>query len=206
MNEGFNKKQMDNLESRELIYVKKFNRFVTDVKDYSNILSLIKIHSFDNFKVYDKSYCVEVTPDINFLNLISDLNKHIDSKINLDKIFFFISKDKENLIDIETHLPDILKGSSIGYRLYKLMINKFGYISSNKNASPDALNLWYNLLMDDDLYCITSNYFSYVIDKKIDDDKLIDIINNIKNRKEVEEVEYDDDIKEYYYKITSTNL
>lgn len=206
MNEGFNKKQMDNLESRELIYVKKFNRFVTDVKDYSNIISLIKTHSFDNFKVDDKSYCVEVTPDINFLNLISNLNKHIDSKINLDKIFFFISKDKENLIDIETHLPDILKGSSIGYKLYKLMINKFGYISSNKNASPDALNLWHNLLMDDDLYCITSNFFSYAIYKKINDYKLIEIIDNVKNRKEVDEIQYDDDLKEYYYKITSINL
>ena len=201
MNDGFNKKQMDNLESRELIYVKKFNRFVTDVKDYSNIISLIKTHSFDNFKVDDKSYCVEVRPDDIFLKLISDLNEHIDIKINLDKIIFFISRNNQNIIDTETHLPDILKGSSIGYKLYKLLINKFSYISSNKNISPDALNLWYNLLMDDDLYCITSDFFSYAIDKKINDHKLIEIINNVKNRKEVDEVQYDDDLKEYYYKI-----
>ena len=203
MNEGFNREQIDNLKNREVIYVKNFNRFVSNVQSYSNILSLIKTHSFDNFKVDDKSYCIEVTPDDNFLKLISDLNEHIDSKVNLDKIIFFISKDKENLIDIETNLPDILKGSSIGYKLYKLLINKFGYISSNKHASPDALNLWYNLLMDDDLYCITSNYFSYVIDKKISDDKLKEIIANVKNRNEVKKVEYDDDITAHYYKITS---
>jgi hypothetical protein len=203
MNEGFNREQIDNLKNREVIYVKNFNRFVSNVQSYSNILSLIKTHSFDNFKVDDKSYCIEVTPDDNFLKLISDLNEHIDSKVNLDKIIFFISKDKENLIDIETNLPDILKGSSIGYKLYKLLINKFDYISSNKHASPDALNLWYNLLMDDDLYCITSNYFSYVIDKKISDDKLKEIIANVKNRNEVKKVEYDDDITAHYYKITS---
>jgi hypothetical protein len=206
MNEGFNKTQIDDLENRELIYVKKFNRFITDVKSYSDILSLLKIHNFDKFKVEDKDYCIEVIPDDAFLKLISDLNEHIDIKINLDKIIFFISKNNQNIIDTETHLPDILKGSSIGYKLYKLLINKFTYISSNKNISPDALNLWYNLLMDDDLYCITSNFFSYAIDKKINDHKLIEIINKVKNRKEVDEVQYDDDLKEYYYKITSINL
>lgn len=206
MNEGFKREQIDNLKNRELIYVKNFNRFVSDVQSYSNILSLLKSHNFNEFKVEDKIYCIEVTPDINFLKLISNLNEHLDSKINLDKIIFFISKENENLIDIETHLPDILKGSSIGYKLYKLLINKFDYISSNKHALPDALNLWYNLLMDDDLYCITSNYFSYAIDKKIGDDKLKEIIDNVKNRKEVKKVEYDDDITAHYYKITSKTI
>lgn len=206
MNEGFKREQIDNLKNRELIYVKNFNRFVSDVQSYSNILSLLKSHNFNEFKVEDKIYCIEVTPDINFLKLISNLNEHLDSKINLDKIILFISKENENLIDIETHLPDILKGSSIGYKLYKLLINKFDYISSNKHASPDALNLWYNLLMDDDLYCITSSYFSYAIDKKISDDKLKEIIDNVKNRNEVKKVEYDDDITAHYYKITSKTI
>ena len=122
MNEGFNKTQIDDLENRELIYVKKFNRFITDVKSYSDILSLLKIHNFDKFKVEDKDYCIEVIPDDAFLKLISDLNEHIDIKINLDKIIFFITKNNQNIIDTETHLPDILKGSSIGYKLYKLLI------------------------------------------------------------------------------------
>ena len=206
MNERFDKSQLDNLKDRELIYVKKFNRFKSDIKEYSDILMNIKIHSFEYFKVEDKNYCIEITPDDYFLNLIDDLNKHLDHQLNFDKIIFFISKDKENLIDIDTHLPDILKGSSIGYKLYKLIINKFGYISSNRFASNDALNLWYNLLLDSELYCITSTYFSYAISKKITDDELIKIINSIKKRKEVENVEYDDDLRSCYYNITSENL
>jgi hypothetical protein len=52
----------------------------------------------------------------------------------------------------------------------------------------------------------TQFFFNYAIDKKINDHKLIEIINKVKNRKEVDEVQYDDDLKEYYYKITSINL
>lgn len=207
MNEGFERIVIDDLKSRELIYVKRYNRFISDVTNYSHILSSIKSHDFGNFKIEDKSYCIEITPDDRFLELISLLNDHIDLKINIDKIILFLTKDKGNLIDMETHLPDILKGSSIGYKLYKLVISKFGYISSDRRASDDALNLWYNLLQDNDLYCITSNYFSYAIDKTINDSELKNIIDNVKLRNDnITDVIYDDDLKEYYYKITSTSL
>ena len=206
MNEGFKRTQIDELKSRELIYVKKFNRFITEPTDYSQIIMILKKYDFSNFIIIDKIYCVEIIPDRQFLNLIDELNKHIDIDIDLNKIVTFITKDKDNLIDMETMLPEILKGSSIGYKLYKLLINHFGYISSNKNASDDALNLWFNLLQDDELYCITSEYFSYAIKKSISDDKLIEIISNIKLRTEVDIIQYDDDLKNYYHKITSETL
>jgi|ERR1035437_3603464 hypothetical protein len=197
MNEGFRKDQIDNLQNRELIYVKKFNRFVSDIKIYSDILSLLRIHNFNNFKIVDKGYCTEITPDDIFLELISKLNTHLEVKINLDRIIIFISHDKNNLIDIDTHLPDILKGCSIGYKLYKLVIRYYGWISSNKAASDDAINLWYNLIQDDDLYCITSNYFSYAIDKKISDNDIKDIFVGIKKRNEIpfDQIQFDDDLK-----------
>lgn len=197
MNEGFKKHQVEDLQIRELIYVKRFNRFVSDFNEHSDILFLIRNHKFNNFKVVDKSYCTEVTPDKKFLELISQLNNHLEGKINLDKIILFISKDKDNLIDMETHLPDILKGSSIGYKLYKTFIDHYGYISSNKAASDDALNLWYNLLQDEELYCITSNYFSYAISKSISDIELKSLIEKVKSRKEVpvDEIQFDDDIQ-----------
>lgn len=197
MNEGFKKYQIDNLQNRELIYVKRFNRFVSDFNEHSDILFLIRNHKFNNFKVIDRLYCIEVFPDEKFLELISQLNNHIEGKINLDKIILFISKDEDNLIDMETYLPDILKGCSIGYNLYKLMISNFGYISSNKAASDDALNLWYNLLQDEELYCITSNYFSYAISKSISDIELKSIIERVKSRKEVplDEIQFDDDLQ-----------
>lgn len=197
MNEGFSDEQIKNLQSREFIYIKKFNRFLNDKREYSHILRSIKYYEFNKFEIIDKGYETEIIPDIDFLNLIEELNKHLENKISLNKIQLFITKENDNEINLNTYLPDVLKGCSIGYKLYKLIINYYDYISSNKYASSDAINLWYNLLQDNNLYCITSNHFSYAINKNINNEKIKIILNKIKNRKEIlfDEVQFDDDTK-----------
>jgi hypothetical protein len=66
---------------------------------------------------------------------------------------------------------------------------------SNKYKSINAKNLWYNLLIDDDLYSGTSTDRSILIDKNINDLELIKKIDNFK-------MVYDNDlnlkIKELY--------
>jgi hypothetical protein len=204
MYEGFSKNDIVKLQSRELIYVKNFDRFITDVNIPSDLFSLIRNHKFDNFKVIDKSYCTEIIPDIHFLNLIDKLNVYLESdKIDLNNITLFVTKDLDNLIDFETGIPNILKGCSVGYKLYKVLVDHYGWISSDKRSTNDAINLWYNLLQDVDMYCVTSNYFSYIIKKTLHDIELKKVLENIKKRKEIafNDIQFDDDIKEKITKM-----
>jgi hypothetical protein len=195
-NEGFSRKDIDNLETRERIYVKKFDRFISDVNNLEVRLS-IKNYDYKNFIIIDTGYSTVINFDQIFITLISKLG------VNINKITLFITPEADNLIDFEEGIPSELKGCSVGYNIYKLVISHYGWISSDKRSSNDALNLWWNLLQDDDLYCISSNFFSYVISKVVSDEKLKEVLDKIKIRKEVDfpTIEFDDDIKDKISKI-----
>ena len=60
------------------------------------------------------------------------------------------------------------------------MINRFDYLTSDFGIKPEARNIWYKLMIDDNYYFYTSEKCSGVINKKISDDRLKEIINNIK--------------------------
>ena len=122
-----------------------------------------------------------IYPDDKFKNLITDLNNSIEQKIptNID---FYITIDKSNLnqIDFDKGIPLILRGVGLGYKLYKLIISHFDYITTNRYSTFLAYNIWYKLMMDEDLYCYTSNFSSGVISKQITDEKLKKILDKIK--------------------------
>ena len=100
-------------------------------------------------------------------------------------------------MDFDGGVPVVLQGTSLGYNLYKLIIDKNNYVTSNRHSSEEAYNLWYNLLQDDNLYAITSNTISVLIKKDIDDITLKGILDKIKQR----ELEFDDDLKLKIVKI-----
>lgn len=196
--EGFKKEELNNAREKEIVYILSINRFIEKKTKYDKILEKIKRHKFDNFKIIDKGYIVEIYPDDIFLSYINELNTFLEKHINLDKLQLFVTKQLDNMIDFEMGIDAILQGQSIGYKLYKILIKHFSWLSSDKNASTLAINLWYSLLQDDDLYCITSNYFSYAIDKNIADIKLKEILDRIIKRKEqtIEQVMFDNDLIE----------
>ena len=136
---------------------------------------------------------------VSFTNkLIDELNDHLNDKINLDKITLLITKEFINLIDFELGIPGILKGSSIGYKLYKLLVKSYGYISSDKNSSDEAKNLWWNLIIDDELYCIASRCFCAIISKMVSNSLLREVLDKIKHnnwKETVDEIQFDDDTR-----------
>ena len=90
-------------------------------------------------------------------------------------------------------IPEQLKNMRIGYKLYKLVIDKYKYITSKIGASDDAKKIWYYLMQDSDLLCFTSNNLSGVILKTCNNfeikeflDKLIGIDYDL---------EFDDEFK-----------
>lgn len=91
---------------------------------------------------------------MNINNTISNGNLYIENNIH-----FYITIDSENLnlIDFDEGVPIEFRGFGLGYKLYKLIISKFKYITANKHSSKFAYNIWYNLMLDNDLYCCYSN-------------------------------------------------
>jgi hypothetical protein len=188
MKESF--KDDDYTSNRELIYVKKYSDFIRNDKNMIlyNKLSYI---DYSKFEVVNRGYIVDVKPSDIFIKLT-----------NMDNIQLFITKPY-NLIDIETHLPYNLRGYGIMFNIYYLLTKYFGYISSNKYCSDDAKNLWYSYMKKDNLYCVTSDFFSYAIDVNVSNEKLIEIYNQVKNRKDCSEYIICDDFKE---KLKELNL
>jgi hypothetical protein len=96
------------------------------------------------------------------------------NKINGDKI-------KPNQFDIEisvgtldfnrTHfhkpLPNILRGIGFGYKIYKSLLNKLGYLSSDNTASFAAQSVWYRLLQDTDCNYILHKNFVFIIKRNL---------------------------------------
>lgn len=180
--EQFHLEQLKELIRLDRTYVKrKIKEDLTDTSKYSDILNSMKLYDISNFKIVYKGVYL-IYPDEYFLKLVEKLNDFIENKINMD-LYFVISIDEEylNLIDFTEGIPIQLKNLGLGYKLYKLMIDKFGYITSNKYSSNDAKNIWYNLMKDPDLYCFTSNMDSGVISKKLDNETIKFVLDKLRN-------------------------
>jgi hypothetical protein len=184
--EGFTKDNLDYLVNNKKTYVRKDYRNIPIKK----IQNLIKDYDISNFKFIDKGYGIFIYPDNNFIDLIKDLDPSLDNSL-----FFYITVTGDlNYVDFAEGIPPYLRGLSLAYKFYKMMIKMNGFICSDRYSTLSAWNLWYNLLQDDDLYAITSKLRSCLIDKNISDDKLSGIIDMVS--KDVDDIEYSDDLKE----------
>jgi hypothetical protein len=184
--EGFTKDNLEYLVNNKKTYVRKDYRD----KPIRDIQKLVRDYDISKFKFIDKGYGIFIYPDKDFLKLISELDKDID-----DSMFFYITvTDNLNYVDFAEGVPPYLRGLSLAYKFYKMIIKMNGFICSDRYSTLSAWNLWYNLLQDDELYAITSNLRSCLIDKNISDDKLKEIIDKISEN--ISDIEYSDDLKE----------
>jgi hypothetical protein len=69
---------------------------------------------------------------------------------------------------------------------------------TNKDSSNESINLWYNILKDDDIYSGTNNQFSIIIKKEIDNHKLKSILEKIEKFDLIYDNKLNNKIKELY--------
>lgn len=188
--EGFTKDNLDYLVTHKKTYVRK------DYRDrpIRKIQKVVKDYDVSKFKFIDKGYGIFIYPDNDFLELIKDLDPNIDSSL-----FFYITITGEfNYVDFAEGVPPYLRGLSLAHKFYKMIIKMNGFICSDRYSTLSAWNLWYNLLQDEDLYAITSNLTSCLIDKNISDENLKEIVEKV--TKDVDDIEYSDDLKMKLFK------
>jgi len=203
--EGFTRQQIDGFINREETSVMKIDRVFNN---NSNLLA-------DEIKGYDISIFThnyehgefKIYPDSGFL----DLYKRYCNVNNftIKDLVFTITILKNSLlsnicnqIDSENILPDNnLKGLSLGYKLYKYVLNIVKFIMTDKDNLPEAKNLWWSLLQDEDVYSGTNKDLNILIKKGISDDKLKEIIDKIMNFG----LTYDDNLNIKIKKIYGSN-
>ena len=204
--EEFSEEERQKLIITHKTYLKK-NK-VNNIIEYSDIL--IKIKNYDFTKLHTKfnGFEVIITSDEEFKKLLSELNELIKDKVDINFNFSLtIDKDRLNSINLDSYLPMVLRGLNIGYKIYKLMINNFDFITSDYGVSSFSNNIWYKLICDSDYYAFTSNICSGVIKKDLTDDRLKIILDNIKNNVykiyqiEFENLELDSKLKDKIKKI-----
>ena len=180
MFEEFSEEERQKMMDDDLTYISKTGNYSSKS---GIIFDKIKNYNFQNFKIVN-SYETIIIPDIGFRKLLSELNNELNEKIDIDIEFNFNINQMEgfyNEINYFFVLPDILRGLNIGYKLYKLVINHFNYITSRKYLTNLSKNIWYKLMIDADFYCFTSNDISGVIYKNISDNMILEILEKIKD-------------------------
>ena len=196
-------------------YLKTFEGF--NIGDFKNIKTSVKIfknpndnknnkisneiikYDINNFTIDKNSGAFNIYPDARFMNLYKrycNLNN-----LRYDENLMFqctILKTRDpldecyNLIDSLSLLPNELQGLSLGYKIYKFLLKRIKFIMSLKSNSDKAKNLWYNLLLDKDVYAGTNDSYNIIIDKYLPDSILFHILDNIKHLN----IKYDDELHE----------
>lgn len=180
--EEFTNKEFNELIKREKTYIhKKLKTHIEYTDEYNDLLILLSNFDISNF-IYNKyPYGIYIKPCKKFLSLIKLINSFIINPVSL-KIDFSFSISENNLIDFTEGIPKDLRGFGLGYKLYNLVIKNELFISTNKYSSKDAYNIWYHLMQDETLYCLTSKSKSVVINKNISNYDLKIILNNINTK------------------------
>ena len=183
--EGFTKDNLEYLLNNKKTYVRKDYRDVPIRK----IQKLVKNYDISKFKFVDKGYGIFIYPDLEFIELIGDLDPGVDSSL-----FFYITITGElNSVDFAEGVPPYLRGLSLAYKFYKMIIKMNDFICSDRYSTLSAWNLWYNLLQDDELYVITSNLRSCLINKDVSIERLKEIVSMVCD--DVGRIELSEDLK-----------
>ncbi len=77
-------------------------------------------------------------------------------------------------------------------------MNSVDFIMTNKDSSKESINLWYNILKDDEVYSGTNNQFSIIIKSEIDNNKLKSILEKVGKFDLIYDDNLNNKIKELY--------
>lgn len=140
-------------------YVKLPKKIVTISKVYVKLFSklddMYRKHN-DNLSYFDV--------DRKYSKMNRDL---LDSVIESHDINLYLDSDIKNRTHFPEGLPQSFLGLNLGYKIYRNMIGKLGFIQSGSDASESAQKIYRQLIQDPDLNCVITKYGVIVFDKSL---------------------------------------
>lgn len=179
----FTQYKLIELENNKKTYLKRLMKQELEFTNlYAEVLDKIRNYNVSNFKFNNYPYDFYIIPDDNFIEIIKELNSYLEDIIPLDlKFNFSYNPQHLNIMDFKGGIPKLLRGLGFGFKLYKFFIDKIRFVTTDYTASPEAINIWRKLMLDDGLWCFTSNKISGVINKGEDNEKIKIYLDKIKN-------------------------
>ena len=125
-----------------------------------------------------KYFCVDFNNDeIN--DSLGKIKEHYkNNKLEDFDIVVSVDTHEFNRVHFHSHLPKILTGIGLGYKIYKSIGNKLGYITSDNTASKSAQKVWFNLIQDKDFNYILSKNFVLIMKDDLPTNKKRKIIKD----------------------------
>jgi len=124
-------------------------------------------------------------------------DKVAGEKVKPEKFEFVVSVNETdfNRVHFRKSLPKLLRGIGLGYKIYKSLAFKLGYISSDNTATFAAQSVWYYLIQDPDFNYILHKNFVFIIRRDLPVQKKIKaVISYMKHYKWLFEDESEFDI------------
>ena len=124
-------------------------------------------------------------------------DKVAGEKVKPEKFEFVVSVNETdfNRVHFRKSLPKLLRGIGLGYKIYKSLAFKLGYISSDNTATFAAQSVWYYLIQDPDFNYILHKNFVFIIRRDLPVKKKINaVISYMKHYKWLFEDESEFDI------------
>ena len=139
-------------------------------------------------------------PDKEFIFLINELDSIYGRPINPPHALLWIipvSNENINEINFTEFIPQYAQGILV-YKIYKLIISKFKYITAIEYQITKMYGIWCGLMADRDLYHFVSIKKSGVIDKKISNSELVICLDKIKHLNAKFDSDLENKIIEFY--------
>jgi len=198
------------------IVCKYIDEIILELKDSLSGVSTIKFDEIDNDnnKLYfeieynaDSEYCIKKLRKV--LSESEGLEVY-DKYFSLiypdgeEKSFYVeieIEKNHLNRVHVPVGLPYILKGLGLGKKIYKSLIYKYSYLSTNVlDRSMDAVFVWDSLRKDKEIYTFVRFQSVLCVSPELEYDKIEDLLVNFYNNLTDEDIILDDDFQEKYLK------
>ena len=166
----------------------KFKEMISHFNEQS--IFILKFKKDGNYQLCNVKYDEDIEKIILHLRKILKNIQNDETKLMANKIVYGaeyemnfhilieLEYEKFNVIHVADDLPYSLRGLGLGKLLFKNIIKKFGWISSNLGSNPteEAKFVWDSIRKDTDLYTCIKDKSIISLDSKLDKNILENVI------------------------------
>jgi hypothetical protein len=133
----------------------------------------------ENYLGIPDRFQVKLPAELEFAKI--DFMKRIKvpkTKVNEWNFIFDDVRTNFNRIHFERGISPIIRGLGVGFKMYRALIEKLKWGSTEPNATLEALRVWQKLMLDDTLYHIKTPKGMMVICKSLNEGKISELVED----------------------------
>jgi hypothetical protein len=129
------------------------------------------------FSIYNKLATYDYFTMLNPLDKIEQLHYDYPDYIKDDYMYIYIDEPR-NRTHFPKGLPKSLLGYNLGFKIYRKLLNKIGFMQSEENATREVQDVYRKLLQLPDVNCVIYDDLVLLIEGGLPKSKVIDIVSD----------------------------